>query len=103
MYGPGDNHFSSRWWRRWPGQFLYVGDGGKEMNSVYVDDVVGAMLADETPRAAGQAYNVADGGNTTLREFVTGVANALEVPPPTRRVPVPVAFAAARRWRRWRG
>jgi len=38
---------------------------------VYVDDVAqAALLADETPGAAGEVYNITDGANTTLRQFV---------------------------------
>jgi nucleoside-diphosphate-sugar epimerase len=73
-----------------------VGDGGKELNTVYVDDVVrAALLADESARAAGQVYNVTDGRNTTICEFVTHVAELLGVPPPTRHVPAAVAKVAA--------
>ena len=94
---------TARWSRSRPlvermrnGGFAFIGDGRKEMNTVYVDDVVGAaVLADETPDAAGQVYTITDGRNTTIREFVTYIAEYLGVPPPTRQVPVPVAKAAA--------
>ena len=97
VYGPGDNHFLIPLVERLRrGRFAFVGDGGKELNTVYVDDVVRvALLADETPRAAGQVYNVTDGRNTTIREFVTHVAELLGVPPPTRHVHPTVAKAAA--------
>lgn len=68
--------------------------GGGEAENV--DDVVrAALLADETPAAAGGVYNITDGRNTTLREFVTFACEHLGVEPPTRRVPAPVARAAA--------
>jgi nucleoside-diphosphate-sugar epimerase len=97
VYGPGDNHVLVPLVERLRnGGFAFIGDGSKEMNTVYVDDVVrAALLADETPRAAGQVYNITDGRNTTIREFVTYIAEYLGVPPPTRQVPVPVAKAAA--------
>jgi len=53
------------------------------------------MLADVTPHAAGQVYNITDGRNTTLREFVTFIAEYIGVPCPTRHVPGVVAKAAA--------
>ena len=72
VYGSGDNHVLVplvESLRR--GRFTFVGDGGKEMNTVYIGDVVhAALLADETPAAAGQVYNITDGRNTTIREFV---------------------------------
>jgi nucleoside-diphosphate-sugar epimerase len=97
VYGPGDNHFLGPLVERLSrGRFAFVGDGSKELNTVYVDDVVQvALLADETPLAAGQLYNITDGRNTTIREFVTHVAELLGVPPPTRHVSVTVAKAAA--------
>jgi nucleoside-diphosphate-sugar epimerase len=97
VYGPGDhqvipgllNSLAS-------GQFRFIGDGSKQMNSIYVDDVVqAALLAGSTPEAAGQVYNVTDDARTPIREFVTFVANYLGVPAPTRSLPVPIAKAGA--------
>ena len=97
VYGAGDNHVLVPLVERLRGGgFAFIGDGGKELNTVYIRDVVrAALLADETPGAAGQVYNITDGRNTTIREFVTFIAEYLAIPPPTRQVPVPVAKAAA--------
>ena len=97
VYGPGDNHVLRPLVERIRGGgFAFVGDGAKELNTVYVGDVVrAALLADETPHAAGEVYNITDGRNTTLREFVTFIAEYIGVPPPTRRLPGPVARIAA--------
>ncbi|HEX4930779.1 MAG TPA: NAD-dependent epimerase/dehydratase family protein [Gaiellaceae bacterium] len=97
VYGPGDNHILLPLVQRLrSGRFAFIGDGGKEMNTVYIDDVVRvALLADTTPGAAGQAYNITDGRNTTIREFVTFVAEYLDVPVPTKHVPAPIARVAA--------
>jgi 2-alkyl-3-oxoalkanoate reductase len=97
VYGPGDNHVLAPLVERLrSGRFAFVGDGTKELNTVYVDDVVrAALLADETPAAAGRVYNITDGQNTTLREFVTFACEHLGVEPPTRQVPAPVARVAA--------
>jgi 2-alkyl-3-oxoalkanoate reductase len=96
VYGPGDRHVLppvvDRLLR---GKFVYIGDGGKQLNTVYVEDVVrAALLADQAPAAAGQVYNITDGRNTTLREFATFIAEYLGVPPPTRHLPVTAAKAA---------
>jgi 2-alkyl-3-oxoalkanoate reductase len=97
VYGPGDNHVLPRLVERLrSGGFAFVGDGSKELNTVFVDDVVrAALLADETPHAAGQVYNITDGRNTTLCEFVTFIAEYIGVPRPTRRVPGFVAKPGA--------
>ena len=97
VYGTGDNHTlvplvdSLRL-----GKFAFIGDGGKEMNTVYAGDLVHAtLLADETPAAAGQVYNITDGRNPTIREFVGFITEYLGIPAPTRHVSVPVAKTAA--------
>lgn len=40
-------------------------------------------------------YNITDGRNPTIREFVTFIAEYLDVPAPTLQVPVAVAKVAA--------
>jgi 2-alkyl-3-oxoalkanoate reductase len=97
VYGAGDNHVLRPLVERVrSGGFAFVGDGSKELNTVYVGDVVrAALLADETPHAAGQVYNITDGRNTTLREFVSFIAEYIGVRCPTRRVPGFVAKPGA--------
>lgn len=97
IYGPGDLRFLPKLLdalgRR---QFAYVGDGSKLLNLSYVDDVARAMcLAAGEPKAAGEAYNLTDGTATSLRDFVAGLCRALGIPAPTKKIPPPVAFAAA--------
>ena len=89
VYGAGDNHILVPLVERLrSGRFAFIGDGSKEMNTVYIRDVVrAALLADETAAAAGQVYNITDGRNTTIREFVTFITDYLDVPAPTRQVP----------------
>ena len=97
IYGPGDLRFLPKLLdalgRR---QFVYVGDGSKLLNLSYVDDVARAMcLAAGEPRAVGEAYNLTDGTATSLRHFVEGLCSSLGIPAPTKKIPPPVAFAAA--------
>jgi 2-alkyl-3-oxoalkanoate reductase len=96
IYGPGDRRFlptllaalASR-------QFVYVGDGNKRLNLSFVDDVADALLlAASTPGAAGQAYNLTDATDTTLRRFVELVCAEADIPPPTKKIPPPLAWAA---------
>ena len=97
IYGPGDRQVFPRLLQTLAtGEFRFVGDGSKQMNLIYVADVVQAtLLADRNPQASGQAYNLTDGANTPIREFIGAVAEHLQIPPPTRSVPPAVAIAGA--------
>jgi nucleoside-diphosphate-sugar epimerase len=97
VYGPGDRRFLPKLLdalrRR---QFAYVGDGSKLLNLSYVDDVARAMLlAAGEPAAAGRAYNLTDGTETSLRAFVESLCGELRIPAPTKSIPPPVAFGVA--------
>ena len=96
VYGPGDRQVLGAIVELLrAGKFVFVGDGNKELNTVYVDDVAqAALLADETPGAAGQVYNITDGENTTLRNFVDFIAEYLKLPTPARHLPAPAVRAA---------
>jgi nucleoside-diphosphate-sugar epimerase len=93
VYGPGDRQFLPRLLDALAGhQFAYVGNGGKLLNIVHVDDLAAAaMLAQSVPQAAGKAFNLTDGTQTSLRSFVEFLCETLEIPAPRRRIPVPVA------------
>jgi 2-alkyl-3-oxoalkanoate reductase len=96
VYGPGDRLFLPKLLdalaRR---QFVYVGNGSKLLNLSYVDDVTAAMLlAASEPAAAGQAYNLTDGTETSLRAFVELLCSELGIPAPSKRIPPAVAWAA---------
>jgi 2-alkyl-3-oxoalkanoate reductase len=96
VYGPGDRQFLPRLLDSLlSGQFVYVGDGSKLLNKIYIEDFVqAALLADSKPEAAGQVYNLTDGDKTSLRDFVTFIAEYLGIPAPTRHVPAAAAWAA---------
>jgi nucleoside-diphosphate-sugar epimerase len=53
------------------------------------------LLAAGEPAAVGQAYNLTDGTETSLRDFVEGLCGQLGLPAPTKRIPPPVGWAAA--------
>jgi nucleoside-diphosphate-sugar epimerase len=96
VYGPGDRRFLPKLLDALAGgQFVYVGDGSKLLNLSYVDDVArGMLLACADPAAAGEAYNLTDGTETSLRGFVEFLCRQLGMPAPTKRIPPPVAWAA---------
>jgi nucleoside-diphosphate-sugar epimerase len=97
IYGPGDRRFLPKLLAALISrQFVYVGDGSKLLNLSYVDDVATAMLlAASNPAAAGEAYNVTDGTETSLRAFVEELCRDLGIPAPTRRIPPAVGWAVA--------
>lgn len=96
IYGPGDRRFLPQLVDSIiMGKFAYVGDGSKLLNIIYIEDVVQAsLLADASRKASGRAYNLTDGTRTTLREFVSAIAENVGVPAPSRSIPIPVAWGA---------
>jgi nucleoside-diphosphate-sugar epimerase len=95
IYGPGDRQFLPRLLTGLHnGQFVFVGDGSKLLNLIYIDDLVqAALLAEGNAEAAGQVYNLTDGTRTSLREFVRFICDYASIPPPSRRIPPAVARA----------
>jgi nucleoside-diphosphate-sugar epimerase len=95
VYGPGDRQVVPGLLDALAsGQFMYVGDGGKQMNTIYIDDLVEvAITAGESAEAAGGVYNINDGRRTPLRDFVGYMTEYLGMPAPTKHVPPPVAIA----------
>ncbi len=93
VYGPGDRQFLPRLLEGLrTGQFVFVGDGSKLLNLIYIDDVVqAALLADTKAEAAGQTYNLTDGTRTSLHEFVRFICDSESIPFPSRRISPAVA------------
>lgn len=93
VYGPGDRLLIPRIREAIStNKFMFVGDGSKQMNCVYIDDLADiSVKAGIAPEAVGQAYNVTDGTQTKLRDFIALIAGALNLPMPTRKVPPAVA------------
>ena len=58
-----------------------VGDAGKWLNLVHVEDGADAVLAAEARAEPGESYNVADGEPVTRRDFYTLLAELLNAPP----------------------
>jgi 2-alkyl-3-oxoalkanoate reductase len=93
VYGPGDRTLIPRVLDALSsGAFAFVGDGSKQMNCVYVDDVVQAtLLASSSTARSGAAYNITDGATPALRDFIGYIVDYYKLPMPTRRVPPAVA------------
>jgi 2-alkyl-3-oxoalkanoate reductase len=93
VYGPGDRLLIPKILDALKNnKFVFVGDGSKQMNCVYIDDLGDIVVAaGANPAANGQAYNITDGSRTPLRDFVGFITHALGMPMPTRHVPPPLA------------
>jgi 2-alkyl-3-oxoalkanoate reductase len=102
VYGPGDRMLLPKLMAALvDGKFAFIGDGSKEMNCIFIDDLArAAVLAGSAAGLNREAFNLTDDTRTTLREFVTCIAEWLNVPAPTRKVPpvvaVPGCYAAER-------
>ncbi len=78
------------------GRFTYFGSGDQALNCIYVKNLVSAIfLAAEVPEAIGEVFNVTDGQRVSKREFVAQVAKLAGVKPPTRRIPLWLAWTMA--------
>ena len=97
VFGPGDPRFLPGILRgaRWE-----LGNRETLSDFTFVANVADAVLAAEERLApgsplCGQAYFVTNGEPTPFFEFVERLLRAFGLPPPRRRVPYPLAYAAA--------
>jgi nucleoside-diphosphate-sugar epimerase len=93
IYGPRDRVVVPRLVEKISsGQFRYFGSSDKAMNSIYVGNLVDAiMLAIQNPVAVGQVYNVTDDDPTSKRRFFGTAARLAGLPEPTRSIPLGLA------------
>ena len=84
----------------------YLGSGKQALNTIYVGNLVAAiLLALEKPGVEGQIFNLTDGEAVSKRRFIEAVADGVGVPRPTSRVPLWLARFTAwwmEGWARWR-
>lgn len=99
VFGPGDPHLIPRLLERGRARKLaIVGKGANEVSLTYVENAAWAHLdaADKlAPGAAhaGKAYFIGQEQPVQLWTWVNDLFGALGVPPVTRRVPLPIAYA----------
>jgi nucleoside-diphosphate-sugar epimerase len=73
-----------------------IGSGENLLNLVSAVDVArGAILAAESPRAAGQVYHLCSPGEISQREFFDILSEQLDLPRAGRSVPIRLAWRAA--------
>ena len=97
VWGPGDTQLVERLvTRARSGRLPVLGDGAALIDTTYVDDAASALVAavDACGRDAhGEALVVTGGDPRPVAEILERVCRAAGVPPPRRRVPVPLALA----------
>jgi nucleoside-diphosphate-sugar epimerase len=72
-----------------------LGDGENRLNVVHAGNVAeAAILAADSPRAPGEAFNCSNDGVLTQKKYFNLVAETLGEPPVTKRVPYGVAYFA---------
>jgi len=77
-------------------RFFYFGSGEQALNCVYVKNLVRAVfLAAEVPGAVGEVFNVTDGARVTKKQFVGRAAELAGIEPPTRKIPLWLAWTLA--------
>jgi nucleoside-diphosphate-sugar epimerase len=109
VWGPGDTQLvGSIVARARAGRLALVDDGAALIDTTYVDNAADALIAalDRAEDAAvrGRAFVVSNGQPRTVAELVARICRAAGIPPPRRKVPLPVAWAggavAERVWTR---
>ena len=112
IVGPGDPHILPRLVARAKaGKLAIIGDGRNEVSLTWVGNAVDAHLAaadrlDARAPHAGKAYFVAQSEPVVLWTWLGDLLERLRVLPPTRRVPLAIAYstgAALEAWWRARG
>ena len=97
VWGPGDTQLIGRIIARArSGRLALVGSGTALIDTTYVDNAAAAIVAalDRAEHARGEALVITNGQPRPVAELMERVCLAAGVPPPRRRVPFGVAWAA---------
>ena len=97
LYGPRDRATLPRLIDSIRGRKLkIIGEGKNRLNVVHAGNVAeAAVLAADSNRTVGEAYNCSHDGVLTQRMYFDRIANAIGEPPITKSVPYRVAYSAA--------
>lgn len=98
IWGPGDPQLTGRILDRGRrGRLRFVGDGRALIDTTYIDNAVDSHLlaADALGRGAGagRAYFISQGDPRPIAELTNAILAAAGLPPVTKTVPYPVAWA----------
>ncbi len=97
IFGPGDTVILPRLLAMArTGRLRIIGEGKNRADLTYIDNVVDAViLARDVPAAAGETFFLSNDDPIPVWDLVRRVCEGLGLPPPTRRVPYPVALGIA--------
>jgi nucleoside-diphosphate-sugar epimerase len=100
IWGPGDNHLFPRMIEKYnAGRLMFIGKGENLIDTTFVDNAAQAHLDAArclTPgqAPAGRAYFISNGEPRTIRGMINALMDIAGLPPVTRSIPLPVAYAA---------
>lgn len=97
LLGPGDSRSFGRLADRLlAGKGIIVGHGNNAVPFAYISDIVQALLlALDSKRAIGEAYNIGNDEVFTQQEYLSAIAQEIGVTPPHLHVPYLSLYAAA--------
>ncbi|MCH8540190.1 MAG: NAD-dependent epimerase/dehydratase family protein [Opitutales bacterium] len=101
IWGKGDNHLIPRVVARArAGKLKIVGTGTNKVDLVHVRNAAAAhllaeeKLRDTDPVCGGKSYFITQGQPVVLWDWINALLKKLDIPPVTRKVPLPVAYTA---------
>ena len=97
VFGPHDRRFLPRILKLLQDKkFMFLGDGKNIMNLVYIDNLIDALIrAGLKEEAIGQIYNVRNGDQVTMRDFIFMICDILGIEKPHKSMPLPLAKVLA--------
>jgi nucleoside-diphosphate-sugar epimerase len=97
LLGPGDSlNFGRLAERVRAGKGIIVGSGNNAVPFVYITDVVQALLlALDSEQAVGQVYNISNDQPLTQKQYLSAIAQEVDVAPPRIHLPYYLMYAAA--------
>lgn len=103
IYGLGDDKFLPRIIENLEsGKARIIGTGENSVDVIHIRDVADFVsLVLREKKTIGRVYNLANPDNPTWRELMAGVATALGVDPPAKRLPYRLALAVAGGMEAW--
>lgn len=99
VYGPRDSASFSRFVSLVEsGKGFIIGTGNNVIPIVYVRDVVQGLIkaGDAGDQVVGRAYTLADDRRVTQLEYLNTIADTLQVPPVSRKLPFHATYMAGR-------
>lgn len=100
VWGPGDTQLVPRIIERVRiGKVRFVGDGSNIVDTTFIDNAAAAHLnafdrLDPAGPISGKAYFVAQDEPRPIRDIVNDLIGAAGLPPITKTIPAPIAYAA---------